>query len=347
MEETEAGKGRRAPGQRVRLDPGPADSKATQCPPPPQAGRGLASCNVPIRGLAAVAPGRSQTSPQGQREGCHSLATAFLRGHLSPTVGPPGVLGHPGADQSHSPYVAASGSRQFRQQQNGCPLAPPTSEHQPAQSAQREQWGKLQGSPLPPQQPDNGAAAGRKELTNDITREATDGENPRKARQMDQARDPPPLFWEQEIGKEGQDPSTTHPTAPPNPISWGTGPIWPPGDVGRQGTRARDDSGGPGVRGRPPGTGLGWGQGRGKAIQIQGPHCPHGPQGGAAFQGFPGLGTHSRFWSGTVPPGRRTVLPAHNSELLGGKQAAPARDWTFPPLSPTGHRFVPAGRREL
>lgn len=37
---------------------------------------------------------------------------------------------------------------------------------------------------------------------------------------MDQARDPPPLFWEQEIGKEGQDPSTTHPTAPPNPISW-------------------------------------------------------------------------------------------------------------------------------
>lgn len=32
---------------------------------------------------------------------------------------------------------------------------------------------------------------------------------------MDLARDPLPVFWEQETGKEGQDPG-----APPNPLSW-------------------------------------------------------------------------------------------------------------------------------
>ena len=42
---------------------------------------------------------------------------------------------------------------------------------------------------------------------------------------MDQARDPPPWFWEQEIGKEGQDPSATPPTRSAGELdpsaSWG------------------------------------------------------------------------------------------------------------------------------
>lgn len=158
--------------------------------------------------------GEVRQAPGDRGRGCHWLATLLARPlPFSEGTSAPAWAHGPWGDQSQGPYAAASCSRQFQQQQNGCPLAPPTSEHQTAQFAQRERWDKLQGSPLPPQQPDNGATAGREELTDDITREAADGRIPgRRGRWIRHVT--PPLLWEQEIGKEGQDPSTTHPTAP-------------------------------------------------------------------------------------------------------------------------------------
>lgn len=162
---------------------------------------------------------------------------------------------------------------------------------------------------------DNGAASGMEELTYDITREATGRRIPGRQRQMDWARDhpPPPRLREQEIGKQGQDPS-----APPNPLSWlGAGPIWPPGDEGRwgwgSGQASRDKTWAGPAEGRPP--------------SSSGPLLPPWPVGEGRDPGFPrprGRDLVPHIWHNSVCPQLGTVkrAPGRRSPLssLAGHQ---------------------------
>lgn len=80
MEEMEAGKGRCPPGQRVRDWTQIRLTTATQHPPPPQAGRGPVSCDVPTWGLAAVPQGEKvRQAPEDRGRGCNLLATLLAR----------------------------------------------------------------------------------------------------------------------------------------------------------------------------------------------------------------------------------------------------------------------------